>query len=108
MSGEAKRKARKRRSALRPDTALVPVGGEPEHEIYVWSLPKCCHVRSWRATAPRVGLLVRAELAHHIQPRPSHPGTLRNPRRPTGRGIVSGGMMRALELVSEGTRERRC
>ena len=43
MNGEAKkRKARKRRSALRPDTALVPVGGEPEHEIYVWSLPTCC------------------------------------------------------------------
>ena len=42
MSGEAKRKARKRRrSALRPDTALVPVG-ELEHEIYVWSLPTCC------------------------------------------------------------------
>ena len=49
MSGEAKRKARKRRSALRPDTALVPEG-EPEHEIYVWSLPTCC-LRSLKETA---------------------------------------------------------
>jgi hypothetical protein len=50
VSGEAKRKARKRRrSALRPDTALVPVG-EPEHEIYVWSLPTCC-LRSLKETA---------------------------------------------------------
>jgi hypothetical protein len=49
VSGEAKRKARKRRSALRPDTALVPVG-EPEREIYVWSLPTCC-LRSLKETA---------------------------------------------------------
>jgi hypothetical protein len=43
VSGEASRKvrARKSRSALRADTALIPVG-EPEHEIYVWSLPACC------------------------------------------------------------------
>jgi len=41
VSGEASRKARKRRSALRPDTALVPVD-KPEQEIYVWSLPTCC------------------------------------------------------------------
>ncbi len=34
-------RGRKDRSALRPDTALVPVG-EPEKEIYVWSLPACC------------------------------------------------------------------
>ena len=38
MGGKA---SRKRRSALRPDTALVPVG-EPEREIYIWSLPTCC------------------------------------------------------------------
>jgi len=49
VSGEAKRKARKKRSALRPDTALIPVG-EPEHEIYVWSLPACC-LRSLKETA---------------------------------------------------------
>jgi hypothetical protein len=49
VSGQAKRKARKKRSALRPDTALVPAG-EPEHEIYVWSLPTCC-LRSLKETA---------------------------------------------------------
>ena len=49
VSGEAKREARKRRSALRPDTALVPAG-EPEQEIYVWSLPTCC-LRSLKETA---------------------------------------------------------
>ena len=49
VSGEAQRKARKRRSALRPDTALIPVG-EPEREIYVWSLPTCC-LRSLKETA---------------------------------------------------------
>jgi hypothetical protein len=37
---------RKGHSALRPDTALVPVG-EPEKEIYVWSLPACC-LRSFK------------------------------------------------------------
>src|SRR3712207_8102214 len=49
VSGEAKPKARKKRSALRPDTALIPVG-EPEHEIYVWALPACC-LRSLKETA---------------------------------------------------------
>ena len=51
VSGEASRKvrARKKRSALRPDTALIPVG-EPEREIYVWSLPACC-LRSLRESA---------------------------------------------------------
>ena len=39
-------RGRKGRSALRPDTALVPVG-EPEKEIYVWSLPACC-LRSFK------------------------------------------------------------
>jgi hypothetical protein len=61
VSGEAKRKARKRRSALRPDTALVPVG-EPEHEIYVWSLPTCC-LRSLKEKAmSEVGERRRLEL----------------------------------------------
>ena len=61
MSGEAKRKARKRRSALRLDTALVPEG-EPEHEIYVWSLPTCC-LRSLKKTAmSEVGERRRLEL----------------------------------------------
>jgi hypothetical protein len=40
------KRRRKGRSALRPDTALVPVG-EPEREIYVWSLPGCC-LRSFK------------------------------------------------------------
>ncbi|MDQ4129158.1 MAG: hypothetical protein M3151_14625 [Actinomycetota bacterium] len=40
---------RKGRSALRPDTALIPVG-EPEGEIYVWSLPGCC-LRSFKEAA---------------------------------------------------------
>ena len=42
-------KGRKKRSALRPDTALVPTG-EPEQEIYIWSLPACC-LRSLKETA---------------------------------------------------------
>jgi hypothetical protein len=49
MGGEAPKRRRKRRSALRPDTALIPAG-EPEHEIYVWSLPACC-LRSLKETA---------------------------------------------------------
>ena len=44
-----KARGRKSRSALRPDTALVPVG-EPEKEIYVWSLPACC-LRSFKEAA---------------------------------------------------------
>ena len=49
--GRASQKAqgRKRRSALRPDTALVPAG-EPEREIYIWSLPACC-LRSLKEAA---------------------------------------------------------
>ncbi len=49
--GRASHKAqgRKKRSALRPDTALAPVG-EPEREIYIWSLPACC-LRSLKETA---------------------------------------------------------
>src|SRR5215218_6289787 len=61
VSGEASRKARKRRSALRPDTVLIPVG-EPEREIYVWSLPTCC-LRSLKETAmSEVGERRRLEL----------------------------------------------
>jgi hypothetical protein len=49
VSQEGSRKARKRPSALRPDTALVPVD-KPAQEIYVWSLPTCC-LRSLKETA---------------------------------------------------------
>ena len=42
-------KGRKKRSALRPDTALVPAG-KPEQEIYIWSLPGCC-LRSLKEAA---------------------------------------------------------
>ena len=52
------------------------------------------HVRGGRAEAPRAGLLLRTQLAHHIEPRRPHPGTLRDPRRPEGRRIVPGGMNR--------------
>ena len=45
----APRKGRKRRSTLRPDTALVPTS-EPEQEIYIWSLPSCC-LRSLKEAA---------------------------------------------------------
>jgi hypothetical protein len=31
----------RKKSALRPDTTLAPAG-EPEEEIYAWSLPSCC------------------------------------------------------------------
>jgi hypothetical protein len=41
-------RGRKKRSALRPDTALTPAG-EPEREIYIWSLPACC-LRSLKET----------------------------------------------------------
>ncbi len=39
----------KKRSALRPDTTLAPVG-KPEGEVYVWSLPACC-LRSLKEAA---------------------------------------------------------
>ena len=39
----------RKKSALRPDTTLAPVG-EPEKEIYVWSLPACC-LRSFKEAA---------------------------------------------------------
>ena len=38
-----------KKGALRPDTTLAPVG-EPEKEIYVWSLPACC-LRSFKESA---------------------------------------------------------
>ena len=34
-------KTRKKKKSLRPDTTLAPVG-EPEAEVYVWSMPACC------------------------------------------------------------------
>ena len=37
---------RKKAEALRPDTTLSPVG-EPEAEVYVWGLPRCC-LRSFK------------------------------------------------------------
>src|SRR5215212_6412090 len=45
------------------------------------------HVRGGRAAAARAGLLVRPELAHHIQPGRSYSATLRNPEAqgPEGR-----------------------
>ena len=39
----------RKKSALRPDTTLAPVG-EPEEEIYAWSLPACC-LRSLKEAA---------------------------------------------------------
>ena len=54
------------------------------------------HVRGERATAPRAELLMRTQLAHHIQPGRSHTGTFRDPRRPKGRRIVPGGMMKSI------------
>ena len=43
------RKRRKKRSALRPDTALVSAA-QPDQEIYIWSLPASC-LRSLKETA---------------------------------------------------------
>ncbi len=40
-------KKKRRRNALRPDTALCPAG-EPENEIYAHELPVCC-LRSLKA-----------------------------------------------------------
>jgi hypothetical protein len=39
----------RKKSALRPDTALAPTG-EPEKEIYAWALPACC-LRSFKEAA---------------------------------------------------------
>lgn len=49
MGGKASQRGRKKQSALRPDTALVPTA-EPDREIYIWSLPACC-LRSLKETA---------------------------------------------------------
>jgi hypothetical protein len=46
---ETSRKGRKKRSTLRPDTALV-LTSNPEQEIYIWSLPACC-LRSLKEAA---------------------------------------------------------
>jgi hypothetical protein len=40
---------RKKKRALRPDTTLAPTG-EPEMEIYAWTLPTCC-LRSFKEVA---------------------------------------------------------
>ncbi len=39
----------RKKSALRPDTTLAPAG-EPEAEVYVWTLPACC-LRSLKEAA---------------------------------------------------------
>jgi hypothetical protein len=51
-------------------------------------------VGGWRTEAPGVGVLVREELACHVQPGHPHPGALRNARRPEGRRVLPGGMRR--------------
>jgi len=56
------KRRRRGRSALRPDTALVPVG-EPEREIYVWSLPACCLRSLKEAALSESGERRRLELA---------------------------------------------
>ncbi len=51
----------RKKSALRPDTTLAQAG-EPEKEIYVWSLPACC-LRSFKEAAlARAGERRRLEL----------------------------------------------
>ena len=55
------RKGRKRRSTLRPDTALVPAS-KPEQEIYIWSLPACCLRSLKEAAMSEVGDRRRLEL----------------------------------------------
>jgi len=41
-----RKKARKKKETLRPDTTLAPIG-EQEDEVYVWGLPVCC-LRSFK------------------------------------------------------------
>ena len=48
------------------------------------------NVRGRRAATPRAGLLVRSELADHIEPGQPHSGALRNPRRTKGRRLLPG------------------
>ncbi|CAA9457098.1 MAG: hypothetical protein AVDCRST_MAG58-1532, partial [uncultured Rubrobacteraceae bacterium] len=50
------------------------------------------NVRGGRASTPRARLLVRAELARHIEPGRPHPGSLCNARGPKGRRIVPSSM----------------
>jgi hypothetical protein len=93
---QARYRARPRRRARARDLRVVVAYVLP-------ALPqRDGHVRSGRAAAPRARLLVRAELAHHIQPGRSHPGMFRNPRRPKGRGIVPGGMMNSTSAFQPG------
>ena len=61
MGGKASQSGRKRRSALRPDTALVPAA-EPDREIYIWSLPTCCLRSLKEAAMSEVGERRRLEL----------------------------------------------
>jgi len=64
------------------------------------SLPqRDSHVRGGRAATSRARLLVRAELAHHLQPGRPHLGTLRDPRRPEGRRIVPSSMMKSISAL---------
>jgi hypothetical protein len=58
---ETSRQRGKRRSALRPDTALV-LASEPEQEIYIWSLPACCLRSLKEAATSEVGERRRLEL----------------------------------------------
>jgi hypothetical protein len=99
--GERRSKAQGAQETQRPQARYRAHPGGPARArdlrvVVAYVLPtlpqRDGHVRSGRAAPPRAGLLVRSELAHHIQPGRSHPGTLRDPRRPTGRGIVPGGM----------------
>src|SRR5918997_2162260 len=81
-------RGRKGNSALRPDTALVPVG-EPKKEIYVWSLPACC-LRSFKEAAlAGVGNRRRLELACACGR--SWRGTPRPDERVLGRVVEHGG-----------------
>jgi hypothetical protein len=50
----------RKKSALRPDTTLAPAG-EPEAEIYIWSLPACC-LRSLKEAA-----LAEVEERRHLK-----------------------------------------
>ena len=49
MSGKSEKKTK----TLRPDTTLAPVK-EPQAEVYVRELPRCC-LRSFKEAAVRIG-----------------------------------------------------
>lgn len=49
MSGKSKKKA----ETLRPDTTLAPAG-QPEAEVYVRGLPRCC-LRSFKEAVVKLG-----------------------------------------------------